>query len=183
MQTAGKLLHIQLLSMSVILVMVLALSSCQFQPLYETNDNTISGTNTALSQIAVSEVTTRQAQQVRNHLIFLLSGGTVPLDPRFDLKLRVTSNTNTLASAIANSASNQIGNTAGSVKITVSYDLYDRVKKQIVHRGARTSNASFDKTSQSFASDRAIRDAENRAAKSVAEQLRLALSSNLANVR
>ncbi|MEM7215940.1 MAG: hypothetical protein AAF423_10395, partial [Pseudomonadota bacterium] len=50
-----------------------ALTACQFQPLYgEQSASLSSGPN--LSAVSVSQVNSRVAQQVRNHLIFLLHG-------------------------------------------------------------------------------------------------------------
>ena len=154
------------------------LASCQFQPLYNSNSSAIGSQGYALSNISVSQVDTRVAQQVRNHLVFLLSGGSNPQDATHDVRLRVSSASADLAAKIALNGSNQLGNTAGQVRVTVSYEVFDNSKKEIVYRGTRTAAASFDKTSQSFAAQRAERDAENRAAKEAAEQLRLAISAN-----
>lgn len=162
---------------AVLISALTGLASCQFQPLYGTQAGTTGPSNIALSQVAVAEVNTREAQQVRNHLIFLLSGGARPTNPSHEVRLRIASTNSNLASAIADSTRTQIGNTAGSVNITASYDIYDLSKQEIVARGNRETSASYDQTSQSFATERAKRDAENRAAKAVAEQLRLAIAS------
>lgn len=156
--------------------LMLALAGCQ--PLYTATDGSVnqlgSQQNSALSSISVSSVNTRTAQQVRNHLIFLLSGGSSPIDPAFKLNIRVSSNSSTTASRL-----NSTGKTAGKVLTSVSYELYDNSQNKITHRGTRTASASYDQTSQSFANERAKRDAENRSAKSAAEQIRLAIAANL----
>jgi LPS-assembly lipoprotein len=162
------------------LLSLLVLAGCQFQPLYSQSVPVLAGTGMSLSSVMVSEVSTRQAQQVRNHLIFLLSNGSTPANPTHDVKLRVSSTVQTLAGQIADITNTQLGNTAGSVQMTASYDVYDTATKEVVFRGSRTASASFDKTSQNFASSRATRDAENRAAMEVAEQLRLAIAAGLA---
>jgi len=166
--------------------MLVTLSACQFQPLYSSSAGTTGSQNFALSQMSVAEVDTREAQQVRNHLIFLLSGGSTPLDPTHEVRLRVTTTKKDLAAAISGGLGQSttgsrasVGNTAGSVQISASYEIYDLAKKEIVFRGNRNANASFDQTSQTFASQRAERDAENRAAREVAEQLRFAIGSDL----
>ncbi len=162
--------------------LALILVGCQFQPLYSTSGGTIAGSNVALSAVSVNEVETREAQQVRNHLIFLLTGGASPLNPAHSVNLRVSSNVATNASAISSSTTNQLGNTAGSVRVNASYEIFDTAKNEVIARGNRETSASFDKTSQSFASNRAQRDAENRAAREVAEQLRLAIAADLGKV-
>lgn len=165
-----------------VLLTVSGLSGCQFQPLYGTQAGTTGPSNIALSQVSVAEVDTREAQQVRNHLIFMLSGGAKPINASHEVRLRVTSATSNLASAIKSNTTEQIGNTAGSVRVTASYEVYDFSKQEIIARGTRETSAAFDQTSQSFATARAKRDAENRAAKEVAEQLRFAIASDFNRV-
>ena len=174
-----KVNSVSLFTKTAIFCALLVLSSCQFQPLYTSPSGTTPASNVALSNISVSEVSTREAQQVRNHLIFLISGGSSPVEPSHNVRLRVSSSTQTLASRVSDISTSQLGNTAGSVAITVSYDLYDLGDNKIMASGSRTANAAFDKTSQSFSSERAERDAVNRAAKAAAEQVRLAISSDL----
>lgn len=162
------------------IAMTMSLTACQFQPLYSSAGVSGEGMSRTLSSVSVGEVATREAQQVRNHLIFLMSGGSSPSNPTHEVRLRVTSTVRNLAGRISNQETNQIGNTAGSIAMTVSYDLYRLEDMELVHRGTRTANAAFDETSQSFATERAQRDAVDRAALAVAEQLRLAIASDLA---
>lgn len=162
-----------------VLLLTLGLGGCQFQPLYSSSSGTTGPENTALSSFYVAEVNTREAQQVRNHLIFLLSGGSSPVNPTHEVRLRVSSSVRTLAAAVKNVNTNQLGNTAGSVTVTGSYEVYDKAKQEVIFRGTRESSASYDKTSQNFATQRAERDAANRAARSLAEQIRLAIAADL----
>lgn len=162
----------------------LLLSSCTFQPLYNSPDGAVGTSNVSLASFSVAEVKDRPAQQVRNHLIFLLSGGITPLNPQKEVRLRVNAIEKVIAVGIGNDkigVDRSIGNTASSVEITVSYDVYDFASKTIIARGTRVASAGFDKTSQSFANIRAQRDAENRAAKAAAEQVRLAIASQMSN--
>lgn len=157
------------------------LQACQFQPLYSSDSGTVANSGFALSSLSVAEVDSRVEQQVRNHLIFLLSGGAAPLNPTHEVRIRVSSNSRVLAAKVKSGQSNQIGNTAGSVELTASYEIYDFASKEVIHRGNRFASAAYDRTSQSFASERAARDAENRAAREVAEQLRFAIASDLSS--
>jgi LPS-assembly lipoprotein len=157
-----------------------SLSACTFQPLYAPSanlDGNISDDlSTKFAQINVGEVKTRVAQQVRNHLIFLLSNDSSSADPRYDVRLLVTSFERRLASNAVVSDT-----TAGSVTVTVSYALIDNELKQRIAGGNRSASAYFDRTSQNFSNQRAVRDAQNRAGKEVAETIRLALASDLRN--
>ncbi len=154
-------------------VVVLGLSACTFQPLYAPSSG-VEGS--AISQIDVSQVNTRVGQQVRNHLLFLINGGNGSFNQRYRADLQVTS----FVRKSAAKASLR-DTTAGFVSITASYNLVDTTTNKRVAGGTRTSTASFDRTSQTFANQRAERDAENRAGKAVAEQLRNAFASDLAN--
>lgn len=169
-----QVLKFRKLAIASMAVFSLTLTACQ--PLYSSPDGGIVGSNSALSSISVANVDTRSAQQVRNHLIFLLSGGISPIDSAYELRIRVSSSATTSASRL-----DSTGKTAGNVVTTVSYDLYDNTKKSINFSGSRSASASYDQTSQSFANERAKRDAENRSAKAVAEQIRLAIAAQLNN--
>ena len=166
-----------------VIALVALLQACQFQPLYSSDSGTVAGSSLALSSLSVAEANSRVGQQVRNHLIFLMSGGATPANPTHEVRIRVSSNSRVLAAKVRSSItqSNQIGNTAGSVELTASYEIYDFASKQIIHRGNRFASAAYDQTSQSFATTRAARDAENRAAREVAEQLRFAIASDLSS--
>ncbi len=155
---------------------LLALPACQYQPLYGPNSYASQSAET-LSLIGVSDVETRVAQQVRNHLIFLLQGGAAAPQPTYDLKLRVVDNGRLQAAAA------DVGDTtAGVVTVTASYDLYDLATRTRIANGTRVASASYDRTGQSFANSRAVRDAENRAAREVAEQIRLALAADISRL-
>ena len=64
--------------------------------------------------------------------------------------------------------------------ITVSYRLIDNATNKPISEGVRRAFASFDQTPQKYANERSARDAQNRAAKEVAQRLRLAIAKALA---
>jgi LPS-assembly lipoprotein len=151
------------------------ITGCTWQPLY--GDTAYSSSvvpDPVLSQVYVSDVNTRVGQQVRNHLIFLLQGGKDNASTRYELKMRVRDIDNRYAAV-----RNVRDFTAGQVTVTASYDLIDKTTMERVAGGSRVATAPYDRTPMDFANSRAQRDAENRAAKEVAEQLRLAIASDL----
>jgi LPS-assembly lipoprotein len=159
----------------VAIVLSSLIAGCTWQPLY--GDTAYSSSvvpDPVLSQVYVSDVNTRVGQQVRNHLIFLLQGGKDNADTRYELKIRVRDIDNRYAAV-----RNVRDFTAGQVNVTVSYDLIDKTNMQRVAGGSRVAFAPYDRTPMDFANSRAQRDAENRAAKEVAEQLRLAIAADL----
>ncbi len=158
----------------VFLFAIATLPACTFQPLYAPASNVNGEQYPQLRDVTVSEVDTRVGQQVRNHLIYLFSGGKDNPSARYEARLQVTSfERQTSAQASLRDT------TAGFVTVTTSYILVDTLTKKRVSGGSRKASASFDRTSQTFANQRAVRDAENRAGRAVAEQLRLAIASDL----
>jgi LPS-assembly lipoprotein len=161
----------------------LALTACQVRPLYLDSAPNAAGltTNVALNSIAVKEVESRLAQEVRNQLIFALSGGAgEPASPAYTLDLGVTSQT--VNAALSQNASGNVGQpTAGRMVVSSLYVLRDASGNKVAS-GKRIATASFDFPLQQFASLRAQRDAENRAARELADMLKLALAADLARM-
>ncbi|WP_309084166.1 LPS assembly lipoprotein LptE [Chelativorans sp.] len=162
-------------------LMLAGVSGCTVQPLLATHVETFGRASTpSLSSIFVNPVATRYAQEVRNELIFLLNGGAgQPAAPRYKLDLSV-------ALSVTSAAEIQIARenepTAGTVTLTGIYRLTDAATGQPVAQGRRQVMSAFDRPLQEFAVLRAQRDAEDRAARELAEQLRLAVAQDMARL-
>ena len=154
-------------------------SACTVRPLYSNAPLTTgSSANAELASIAIKPVKTRYAQQVRNNLIFGFGRGAgEPASPLYSLNLSVTE-------AVESSALVQVGTdedepTAGSVTLTANYTLTDAKTGAVITVGKRSITSSFDRPRQEFASYRAQIDAENRAARELAEALQLSIAQDL----
>lgn len=154
-------------------------SACTVRPLYSNAPLTTgSSANAELASIAIKPVRTRYAQQVRNNLIFGFGRGAgEPASPLYSLNLSVTE-------AVESSALVQVGTdedepTAGSVTLTANYTLTDAKTGAVITVGKRSITSSFDRPRQEFASYRAQIDAENRAARELAEALQLSIAQDL----
>ncbi|WP_038692098.1 MULTISPECIES: LPS assembly lipoprotein LptE [Rhizobium] len=137
------------------------LSACQVRPLYSES----SGVTEKLSSVGFSEASGRVGQQVRNRLIFLASRGAgEAANPQYHVELRTTS-------SVADTLLRQSGDTsrAGRVTVTVTYTLSAVADGRVIKAGSRQATALVDFSEQEFAKQRAIRDAENRAADQTAE--------------
>ena len=156
-----------------VVLFALVLGACQFQPLHGDYSAQTEG-SADLSTVSVSEVNSRVGQQVRNHLIFLLKGGTSLAENTHDARIRVTWSNQQLAAI-----QGVRDNVSGSITVVASYDLVDLSTGKTVASGSRKAQAFYDRTGQVFANTRAERDAENRAAKEAAEFLRLAIAADL----
>lgn len=156
------------------------MSACTVQPLYSDGpvaNGTVTGSIGAeLSTISVKPAVTRVGQQVRNRLLFLFYGGQAePAVPRYTLTLAVGS----ISEASANIQINEENEPTAAVEtVRASYTLVDS-KGKVVATGNRQFAASYDVPRQEFAAVRAQLDAENRAARELADLLRLAIAQDL----
>ena len=147
----------------------LGLSACTVSPLYGTRPGAV-----PLGLVSVKEVRTRVAQRVRNALIETLGPPSVA-EP-FTLTLDVGSRVRFfLTDAETNRTS------AGTVTVTAAFSL--RAPDGTVQQGRERARASFDAPLQEFARQRAVRDAEDRAAREAAQRVRLAIAPALAGGR
>jgi len=157
-------------------------TGCQVRPLYSEGpaaaDGSSTSTSAELASIAVKPVQTRYAQEVRNRLIFLLSGGAgQTASPRYSLTLFVTE---VKESAATIQVATEDEPTAGTLTMVAGYALTDATTGQAVSTGTRRISSSYDIPRQEFAAERAVRDAENRAARELAELVHLAVAQDLA---
>lgn len=160
-----------------LLVAALLLGACTVRPLY--SDAPLpsgSSANVELASISVNAVSTRYGQEVRNHLIFLLGNGRgQPAEPRYYMDIGVTSLTESAASV---QVATEDEPTAGTVTLRSYFTLRD-TGGAVVLTGDRQVMSSYDVPRQEFAALRALRDAENRAARELAELVRLAIAQDL----
>ncbi len=168
------------------LLALLACAGCTVQPLYGT---TTASTGTArpmaqvLASVEVNEPQALQeaalvAQELRNHLIFLLGrGGGQPASPRYTLDLTVTAVDARAASVQRAIDRDDRGQPTASVStVRATFTLRDAETREVISTGTRLATASYDLSLQEFAALRASRDAHNRAAREVAAQLHAAVA-------
>lgn len=164
------------------LLAALAVSSaCTVRPLYSDAPATSGGTasmSQELASIAIKQVSTREAQQVRNHLMFLFyGGGAEPSSPSYMLSLTVSARVEIVTSLQRTTVDEEP--TSKSVTMIGRYTLHAADGTHVAS-GRREVAASFDVPDQEFAALRAERDAKDRAARELAELLRLAMAQDIA---
>lgn len=151
------------------LSLLLLAAGCQVKPLYATD----SQTDAALKSIEFSEATTRVELEVRNQLIFLTSGGAgEPANPEYDVDITLT--TRNIGVLLETSTDTP---RAGRIVLKADFTLKKRSTGEVLKTGRRSSVALVDFSEQEFAKIRATRDAENRAARELAELIRADLAS------
>jgi LPS-assembly lipoprotein len=153
-----------------------------FQPLYA--ERSLTGEpaiGTALARVDVSQIPApsgtseaRVAVEVRNQLLFDITGGATPPPPTHRLAVRMTSNR---LSVIVDIASGRPD--VENYGLNVFYTLTDIKTGKPVITGTTFARVSYDIPGQAqrFARARALRDAENRASKVIADNIKARLAS------
>lgn len=171
---------------------VMLVAGCTVQPLYSSNGagagSTIGGSvapdmRSKLASVSIDPAGDVFGQQVRNRLIFLLGGGAgEPANPTYRLSLGLSQSTLSSVRVDVGDKTDRTGRpSAGIVKATSKFVLRDKDGKPLA-TGTRTAGASFDRPRQEFANLRAERDARQRAAEELAEQVYLALAMKLSKL-
>jgi LPS-assembly lipoprotein len=151
------------------------LAGC-FQPMYA--DRSLTGgtgpnLREAMRDVEIAKIDGRVGQEIRNDIIFELSGGGGnPSGAPYRLNLQVATSS---SSAIVNVQTGLPDNE--TVSLDVTYKLQNVADEKIVLTDKAIARVTIDRTQQRYARVRALRDAENRAAKLVAEQIRTRVAS------
>ncbi|MGI9386949.1 MAG: hypothetical protein ACR2OX_05920 [Methyloligellaceae bacterium] len=145
-------------------------SACQ--PLY---GSTAGGARLkdVMAGIEITPIPGRVGQRLRNELIFTTTGGgrTGKSLYRLDIAVR-ESVTKTLVSTT--------GDAQGEIfQLEADYKLISLADNKTVFQGKGVGRAAFDRFNPIFANVRAQIDAENRAARTVAEAIRIGLAGHL----
>jgi LPS-assembly lipoprotein len=153
-------------------VAALGLSGCGFQPLYGT---TASGSKlaAAMAAVDVTPIPGRVGQRVRNELIFENTGGSGEAAHAL-YKLNIV---------VKESVSNELVQISGNPRTQV-YELDATFKLigqggRVLLEGKATSRAPYERFQTIFSNVRARYDAENRAARTVAESIKVRIASYL----
>ena len=170
MDRLGKIRAIFVVAMGV--VMAPALAGCQFQPLYGT---TADGRNMAsvMKSVEMPPIPGRVGQQVCNELIFGVTGGGYPEEAVYRLDIVLRESVNSILVE-------QTGDAQGKqYNLDANFQLVRIKDGKIVMQGKSTSRAAFDKFEPIYANVRAERDAENRAARVISDNIKTRVASFL----
>jgi LPS-assembly lipoprotein len=161
------------LTASVLIVASLALAGCNsYRPLYGAGADG-KGVAVALSGIAVEEQRDRAGQIVRNNLISSFGGG----GSSFILRLKPVEKSQLLSTSSGQKVDRHRYN------LRVGYELADAKSGDAVISGSSFSNVSYDTVEQPIADLRAAENARERAAREVAEDIRLRLAAHFSSTQ
>ena len=128
----------------------------------------------AVQQVEVELPEGRLGQLVRNELLFLMNSRDE--GALYTLDIKPSSSKTALFS-------NTVGRvTSYSYNLTASWVLTSKATGEVLTSGRSQAAASYNRTDQPFANERAERDAEERAARVLAENIATRISAYFATV-
>lgn len=159
----------QVLSASGLLAL-LPLGGC-FRPLYGQRilpggENLLEVLRTVDVQIAGGRV----GQVFRNELLFLLRGGKDGLKPEYRLEHQITPRVSAVSVQVLSDVPQSF-----ILNLSIVYTFWNIAENRVVLHGTSFAEASFTFSNQRFANSRAYIDAQERAAKVIADEVRTRL--------
>lgn len=154
------------------LLMAPLVSACQ--PLY---GSTPSGARLkdVMAGLKVTEVPGRVGQRVRNELIFASTGGGHAGEPLYQLDISVRESISDTMVELTGDVQGQLYN------LDAQFKLVRLADKQVVLEGKSSGRAALDRFDPIFTNTRARIDAENRAARVVADGIRTRIAAFLSS--
>ncbi len=119
----------------------------------------------------------RTGQRLRNEMIFQNTGGGEADKPAYRLTILLTESVSTTLVKTTGDAASGIYN------LDAKFTLIDIESKKILLEGTSHTRASYDSSRSVFSNVRASDDAANRAAKTMAEELKGRIAAFLSNPR
>jgi LPS-assembly lipoprotein len=153
----------------------LGLAGCGFQPLY--GGSTVGGARLPelMKMVDVTPVPGRVGQKLRNELIFENTGGGYAAPTKYRLDIAVRERVTDQLVQITGDATSQV------YELQATFKLVNAANGQVIYQGKAMSRAPYNRYQEIFANVRARYDAENRAARTVAESIKTQLAAYLSN--
>jgi LPS-assembly lipoprotein len=151
-----------------------ALAGCGFQPLYGGTTAGGARLTEVMAAVDINPIPGRVGQRVRNELIFENTGGGTAPTPRYRLDIAIKEHVTSQLVQITGDATGQV------YELNATYKLVDSTNGQTVLTGVAVSRAPYNRFQEIFSNVRARYDAENRAARTVAESIKTRVAAYLA---
>lgn len=160
---------------SIVLIFVLALGGCGFQPLYNAGSSS-EGVIAELQGISIEAPDSRLAQLIRNDLLSSIRPAGTGGGNRYTLAMTATSNDDTVIET------RQVTETSREVvRVNVRFSLKAQGSGAVEYEGRTFSHVPFDVTGESFADLQARTNALERAAHEVSLDIRTRLAAHFAS--
>jgi len=147
----------------------LVLSGCGFRPLYAVG-TTPEGIGTYFTQVYVDPIPGRQGVHLRNQLMDQLTPAGTPSAAAYKLSIKLED----IKEGLAIKENTHI--TRYNYTLIARYELRDSVSGEMLDHGTARAIAAYNVAESQFATQSAERDAQERAAREVGEDIRLRLA-------
>jgi LPS-assembly lipoprotein len=145
-------------------------SACQ--PLYGTTQSGVR-LKDVMAGLEITKIPGRVGQRVRNELIFGVTGGGHPADAQYRLEISVRESVSSTLVELTGDVQGQLFN------LNAQFNLVRLADNQVVLKGRSAGRAAFDRYDPIFTNTRARIDAENRAARVVADGIKTRVAAFL----
>lgn len=145
-----------------------------FRPLYAPMASGV-GVQDLMAQVRVAPIPSRVGQRIRNELIFQNTGGGVAPESVYTLEIAINESVTSTLVQTTGDALSQI------YAITASFRLISNKDKRVLLRGESNGRAGFERFPSIYANVRAREDAENRVARTIADDLKGRIAAHLAS--
>jgi len=146
-------------------------AACGFQPLYGSNQGVLSGPVVEdLAAVHITAISERVGQIVRNDLLDRLNPFGEPTSPRFSLAVELEEAKEGLAIQIDDTV------TRFNLTLTANYFLSDAQTGTVLTTGSVRAKAAYNVLRSDFANVIAERDAQQRAAREIADEMKTRLA-------
>jgi LPS-assembly lipoprotein len=141
-----------------------------FRPLY----GSLGGnTEAKLAQVEFTPIPGRNGQRIRNELIFKAYGGGDPKPARYRMDIAIKESATTTLVLVDGTSGGQI------YQIEAKFQLIDIASKQVLLQGVSQSRATSERSTNVFSNVRAVQEAQERAAKTIATDLKARIAGFL----
>jgi len=151
------------------------LAGCEgggFRPLYGSLGSDVK-TQDKLAQTQLSTIPGRTGQRIRNELTFKFYGGEAPQTPRYRLEVAVKESVTTTLVTLDGTSGGQI------YQIDAKFQLLDIAEKKVLLEGFAQTRATSERFTNVFSNVRAGEDAQERASKAMATELKARIAAFL----
>lgn len=146
-----------------------------FRPMYGGTGIGGAAAEEKLAKVEMSTIPGRVGQRLRNEFIYQSTGGGARVEPAYRLEVAIRESVTSVLIQETGDARGQVYNLDASFKLVRIAD------SQVVMEGKSYSRAAFDRFSSVYSNVRAREEAENRAAKTIGEELRTRVSAYLSS--
>jgi LPS-assembly lipoprotein len=151
-----------------------ALGACNFRPLYLAEGPDEAPVRAELAAIEIDRLDGRLGYLVRNALLDELNPGSVAEPPRYVLDVRLSSSARALGIQLDNTI------TRYNLALTAAFQLREKGQNEVLYASIVRRISSYNVSREPYADLTAAQDAERRAAREVATEIRTLLAVQFA---